>query len=74
MKGPLNLHPSTPGGQVLIEDTQAKLAELLEEESLEDASLSEFLAVLLSRSPDRATVEAELVDLLQDLGPVLLDW
>ncbi len=74
MQGPFNLHPSTPGGQALIEDTQGKLAELLEEESLEDASLSEFLAVLLSRAPDRATVEAELVELLQDLAPILLDW
>lgn len=72
--GPYNVAPKTAGGQVLIADTQAKLAQLLEQDSLDDTSLSEFLAVVLSTETSREAVEAQLTDLLEDLTPKLLEW
>jgi hypothetical protein len=75
MKGPFPVAPNTPGGQALIADCQAKLSELLEQDELEDTSLSEFLAVLLAQETDRAGVEAQLAELqLDDMAPQLLDW
>lgn len=75
MQGPFpQIAPDKPGGRALIADCQAKLCELLDESNLADTSLSEFLAVVLSQEADRAGVEAQLRELLDDLGPVLLNW
>jgi hypothetical protein len=72
--GPYNVAAGTPGHQILIDDTQAKLAELLEQDVLHDTALSEFLAVLLSTETSREGLEAQLSELLEDLTPRLLGW
>lgn len=74
MSGTFKVHPSTPGGKVLIQDVQAKLADLLGVEELADTSLSEFLAILVAKESDRAVVEKELAELVDDLAPTLLEW